>query len=104
MVFVAVDTILIKPFTAKETYRASRYVYTEKYGNVMIVLPEATRKKYSISFFEENKKPVFQIKEIKSPSLVVDKSNFVHAGWFWFELYEEGKLKERHRFFIPKDF
>lgn len=104
MVFVAVDTILIKPFTAKETYRASRYVYTEKYGNVMIVLPEAPRKKYRVSFFEENKKPVFEIKEVNSPSLVVDKSNFVHAGWFWFELYEEGKLKERSKFFIPKDF
>ena len=104
MMFVAVDTILIKPFAAKEIYRASRYVYTEKYGNVMIVLPDAAQKKYSVSFFEENKKPLFDIKEVKTASLLVDKSNFVHSGWFWFELFEDGRLKERHKFFIPKDF
>jgi maltose-binding protein MalE len=103
-VFVAVDTIVIKPFAAKETYRTSRYVYTEKYGNVMITLPDAAQKKYSVAFLEENKKPVFEIKEIKSSSLLVDKANFIHAGWFWYELFDDGKLKERSKLFIPKDF
>jgi hypothetical protein len=104
MMYISVDTIVIKPYMQKEIYRASKYVFTEKYGNVMIVLPDASAKKYSVSFFEENKSPVFEIKEVKSPSLTVDKSNFVHSGWFWFELYEDGKLKERHKVFIPKDF
>jgi len=104
MMYISVDTIVIKPYTQKEIYRASKYVFTEKYGNVMITLPDAHAKKYSVSFFEENKSPVFEIKEVKSPSLTVDKSNFVHSGWFWFELYEDGKLKERHKVFIPKDF
>jgi hypothetical protein len=57
-----------------------------------------------VSFFEENKRPLFEIKEVRSNSLTVDKSNFVHSGWFWFELFEDGKLKERHKIFIPKDF
>ena len=104
LVYVSVDTIIIKPFIQKEIYRASKFVYTEKYGNVMIVLPDAATKKYSVAFFEENKDPVFEIKEVRSPSVTVDKSNFVHAGWFWFELMEDGKLKERHKVFIPKDF
>jgi hypothetical protein len=104
MMYVSVDTIIIKPFIQREIYRASRYVFTEKFGNVMIVLPDAARKKYSVSFFEENKKPLFEIKEVRAPSLTLDKSNFVHAGWFWFELFEDGKLKERHKVFIPKDF
>ena len=104
MMYVSVDTIVIKPYVQKESYRASKYVYTEKYGNVMIVLPDASVKKYSVSFFEENKSPVFEIKEVKSPSLTIDKSNFVHSGWFWFEILEDGKLKERHKVFIPKDF
>jgi len=34
----------------------------------------------------------------------LDKANFLHAGWFRFELYENGQLKEKHRFYIPKDF
>ncbi len=38
LIFEAVDTIVIKPFVAKEVYKASKYVYTEKYGNVMIAL------------------------------------------------------------------
>lgn len=104
MMYVSVDTIIIKPFIAREMYRASKYVFTEKFGNVMIVLPDASTKKYSVSFFEENKKPLFDIKEVRSSSLVLDKSNFVHSGWFWFELFEDGKLKERHKVFIPKDF
>lgn len=104
MLYVSADSILIKPFEQKEIYRASRFVFTEKFGNVMIALPEAERKKYTISFFEENRKPVFDIKEIKSTQLIVDKSNFVHSGWFWFELFENGQLLERHKFFIPKDF
>lgn len=104
MLYVSADSILIKPFEQKDIFRASRYVFTEKFGNVMIVLPEAEKKKYAVAFFEENKKPVFDIKEIKSTQLIVDKSNFIHSGWFWFELFENGELLERHKFFIPKDF
>lgn len=104
LIFESVDTILIKPFIPREIYKASKYIYTEKAGNVMIDLPEASRKKYSVSFFDENKSPLFEIKEIESSQLVIDKTNFIHAGWFWFELFEDGKLKERHKFFLPRDF
>jgi hypothetical protein len=104
LVFESEDTVYVKPFINREMYRASRYVYTEKYGNVMIALPDALQKKYSIRFFDDYKTPLFEIKEIKSASLIVDKTNFVHSGWFWFELYDNGELKEKHRFFIPKDF
>lgn len=104
LVFKSLDTAVIHPFAARELYRASKYVFTEKYGNVMLQLPDAPDKKYSISFFDNDRTPLFEINEVQSPSLIVDKSNFVHAGWFWFELYEDGKLKERHRFYIPKEF
>lgn len=86
------------------SYRVSRYVYTEKYGNVMIALPDAKEKKYSVSFFSDDNRPLFEVKDIRSASLIVDKTNFVHSGWFWFELFENGALKERQRFFLPKDF
>jgi hypothetical protein len=104
LVFEDLDTITLKPFVAHVVYSASKYIYTEKYGNVKIDLPDADKKKYSIQFFKENRSPLFEIKEVLAPSLVLDKTNFVHSGWFWFELYEEGKLKERHKFFIPRDF
>jgi hypothetical protein len=98
------DTIVIKPFVPKEVYKPSKYVFTEKDGNVKIALPLAAEKKYTIKFFDEFNLPTLEIKQIKDSLLILDKSNFMHAGWFKFELYEDGVLKEKHKLFIPKDF
>ena len=98
------DTILVKVFTQRELYRPSKFVFTEKDGNIRIALPDAGRHKYSLKFFEEDLTEAFEIKQINETVLFLDKSNFLHAGWFSFELYENGKLKEKHRLFIPKDF
>ena len=98
------DTLVIKPFVPKEVYRPSKFVFTEKDGNVRIALPLAEEKKYSIKFFDDGAAPVMEIKQIKDPQLMLDKSNFIHAGWFKFELYEDGVLKEKHRLYIPKEF
>jgi hypothetical protein len=107
LLFVHNDTILIRPFIpkeVKEVYKISSYVYTSKDGNVSISLPDAPRKKYSVKFYEQDSSPLLEIKEIKESLLIVDKTNFIHAGWFRFELYEDGKLKEKNRLFIPKEF
>jgi hypothetical protein len=107
ILFVRNDTILIKPFVlkeVKEVYKVSTFVYTSKDGNVSISLPDALRKKYAVRFFEQDSSPLLEIKEIKEPLLIVDKTNFIHSGWFRFELYEDGKLKEKNRLFIPKEF
>jgi hypothetical protein len=99
----SVDTILIKPFVPKEVFKPSKFVYTERDGNVAINLPLAATHHYSIKFFEEDGSPLFDIAEVKEPVLLIDKVNFMHAGWFRFELYEDGKLKEKHKFQVPKD-
>ena len=104
LVFKDADTILIKPFVPKEVYKVSIYVFTNKDGNITIALPGAGNKKYNVRFFETDASELFEIKEIKQSPLIVDKTNFVHAGWFRFELYEDGILKEKNKFFIPKDF
>jgi len=104
LLFKTADTILIKTFIPKVVYKPSKYVFTEKEGNVMIALPDATSRHYSIKFFEDNNSSLFEIRQVKEAILTIDKANFLHAGWFRFELYEDGKLKERHRFYIPKDF
>jgi hypothetical protein len=98
------DTIVIRPFVPKEVYRPSKFVFTEKDGNVKIALPQADEKKYTIRFFDENDNPMLEIKQIKERVLTLDKANFIHAGWFKFELYEDGVLREKHKLFIPKDF
>ena len=104
LVFRTADTIQIKTYIPKVVYKPSKYVFTEKEGNVMIALPDAAVKHYSVKFFEDDNSSLFEIKQVKESILTVDKANFLHAGWFRFELYEDGKLKERHRFYIPKEF
>lgn len=103
LVFNDVDTLTIKPFIPKVVYKPSMFVFTEKDGNVTISLPEVAKKHYSIRFFDDDLTPLFEVKKVKQPLLTLDKSNFLHAGWFRFELYEDDKLKEKHKFFIPKD-
>jgi hypothetical protein len=104
LVFIDGDTLLIKPFIPKEVYKISSYVFTGKYGNIQVSLPEAGRKHYAVKFFDENNKLLFELSEIKDPSLTIDKTNFQHAGWFHFELYEGDQLKEKNKLFIPKEF
>lgn len=104
LVFRTADTIMVKPFIPKVIYKPSQYVFTEKGGNVMIALPEALKKRYSIKFYEDDNTELFEITQVKEPVLTLDKANFLHAGWFRFELFEDGKLKEKHRFYIPKEF
>lgn len=102
--FSSIDTILLKPFAPKEVWKPSKYVFTERDGNIAINVPNVVIHRYSIKFFEEDNSPLFEIAEVKDTSLLIDKSNFLHSGWFKFELYEDGKLKEKHKFFVPKDF
>jgi hypothetical protein len=104
LVFIDGDTMLIKPFVPKEVYHISPYVYTGKYGNVHISLPDALKKHYSVKFFDEGNKLIFELAEIKDASLILDKTNFLHAGWYRFELYDGEQLKEKNKLLIPKDF
>jgi hypothetical protein len=82
----------------------SSFVFTNRNGYVHINLPDANKKDYSIKFFEEDDSFLFELKNIKEKAMILDKANFVHAGWFIFELYNDEKLVERHKFYLPKDF
>ena len=79
-------------------------VVANKDGLIRISLADFTNRKYSIKFYEDDDTFLFELKDIKEASLMLEKSNFYHSGWFKSELYDEGKLIEKHRFFIPKDF
>jgi len=85
-------------------YQPSIHIYTSKDGYVSISLPIDEQKKYSIKFFEEDSTFLFEIKEVRQTNLKIDKTNFYHAGWFWFELYENDKLTEKNKFYLKKDF
>jgi len=108
LLFLNADTLQIKPFVEvyrepKEVYKISLFVFASKDGNVTISLPDCKSKKYYVTFFETDNTPVLEVKDIKDPTLIIDKTNFGHSGWFRFELYEDGKLKEKNKLLIPKD-
>lgn len=92
----------VKPVVPKG-FVASKFVYIGKENNIIISLPDAQVKKYTVKFFDENNNSVFNINKITEPFLIVEKVNFLHAGWFYFELYENNLLKEKHKFFIAKE-
>jgi hypothetical protein len=86
-------------------YTPSLYVYTYRDGYVRINLPDdEKKKKYTIRFFDEEGIFLFELKEMKERDFKIDKSNFYHAGWFKFELYEDGKLMDKNKFYLEKDF
>ncbi|GAA4747955.1 hypothetical protein [Flavisolibacter ginsenosidimutans] len=88
----------------KPTFVPSFYVYTNKDGYVYVNLPDADRQKYHIKFFEEDGSPLFEIKTINRTGLTLDKTDFMHAGWFLFELYNDDKLVEKSKFYLTKEF
>lgn len=81
----------------------SRRIFTDKDNNVNIVLPDYKTNSYVIKFFEENNKHLFDLKNINEGFLILEKVNFRHAGWFFFEIYEDGGLFEKNKIYIPKD-
>ena len=81
----------------------SRHIYTGKDNNVIISLPDAARKKYSIKFYNADGSFLFEVSKIEEPFLTLDKANFLHAGLFIFELYDNRIIIERHKFYIPRD-
>lgn len=93
----------IHPFTTKNAWRPSSYVYTNSKGFVCIVLPSIKQHRYRIVFYDDANAELFQLRPIKETEFVLDKTNFVHAGWFSFELFEDDKLKEKNRFFLTRD-
>lgn len=81
----------------------SKRIYTGRDNNVIISLPDAGKKKYAIKFFEENGAFIFELTKIAEPYLTLEKVNFIHAGIFDFELYENNVLIEKHKVYVPKD-
>ncbi len=103
MVVVGNDSSLIlQPNKPNKTYPSSN-IFTAKDNNIIIHLRDASTTKYSVKFYDESEKFLFELKKIKEDYLIIEKVNFVHTGWFRFEIYEDGELIEDNKFQIVKD-
>jgi hypothetical protein len=98
------DTAFQAPPPVKnEIAYPSLRIFTAKDNNVIIHLPDALLKKYEVKFFDHLEKELFQLSSLTDEYLIIEKVNFRHSGWFYFEIYEDGKLIEKNKFFVPKD-
>ncbi|WP_153798032.1 hypothetical protein [Foetidibacter luteolus] len=102
--FLNDSSVMVKPYVQQGAWVPSPYIFTNKQGYISIFIPDAAQKKYRIVFFDEAGNKLFTIPHLTEPDLVLDKANFLHAGWFSFELYENEKLKERNKFYLQKEF
>ncbi len=98
------NTTLNNSAEVPRSFVPSFYVYTDKTGYLQINLPNADQKQYSVKFFSEDGDFLFELKGLKDRLLTLDKANFLHAGWYNFELYDGEKQLEKHKFYIAKDF
>jgi len=86
------------------TFIPSLYVFTLRDGFLHVRLPEAPAKKYSLKFYDDDENFLFELKDLKQSKMTLEKSNFFHAGWFRFELFENNVLLEKHKFYLSRDF
>jgi len=78
-------------------YAPSLFVYTHPDGNIRIQVPNRARlSKYRIKFF------LFELRNLPAPNFQLDKINFLHGGWFLFELYEDTRLIEKHKLHLDR--
>ena len=98
------DEYLIKHFVPKPIWKPSKYLFTNDDGYTILKVPDLEKHHYKIIFTEENGTEIFTLNSVNEDYLKIDKSNFPHAGWFFYTMYEDGKLLEKNKFFIESDF
>lgn len=96
--------VVIKRYVAQPQWRPSVYIFTNREGYVIMHLPDAKDKNYRVHIYDADGKVLFKLNHIKEPELTLDKADFMHAGWFSFDLYENEKIVEHNKFYIPKEF
>ncbi len=92
----------IPPIEKVVTY-PSAYLFANKQNSVTIHLPDASNKKYVIKFFNDSNEFLFELTKLNEDYLIIEKVNFVHAGWFYFELFDNGISVEKNKFYISSD-
>ncbi len=95
------NQVVSKPNENK--WQPSSYVFCNGKGTPTILLPNASDHLYRLVFKEENGTTIFEINPIKDTETYLDKANFVHTGWFQFDLYEDGQLMEKGKILIQKE-
>jgi hypothetical protein len=87
----------------QEFHAPSVHVYTNPQGHVIMVLPPEKTNQYTLKFYKDDGTPLFTMNKVRDSHVTLDKTNFIRSGWFRFELIENNAIKEKNRFFIPRE-
>jgi hypothetical protein len=98
------DTLWVKLYNPPYAEKMSQYIFTDKDGYIVIKLDDAEKKKYQVTILEEDETPLIEIKQLRDPYLILDKTNFYKGGWYKFIIKENGRIKEKGKVYLPKDF
>lgn len=91
--------------TEPDQYIPSLTVYTHRDGYVFIQLPpECNLSSTQIRFFNDNRQALFELTHPPLRSFRIDKTNFYRSGWYWFEIWQKGKMTEANRFYLPLEY
>lgn len=88
---------------ASADWKASPFVFTNNSGYIQIHVNNASENKYSIKFLDDKGNTVLKINKINEDQLILDKTNFIHAGWFQFELYKNELLLEKNSVYLKEN-
>lgn len=81
----------------------SKFIYTNKENNLVISLPDAETQKFSLKIFDDKNREIFDIKRIPENFMLMEKVNFIHSGWFYYSLFDDGIFLEKYKFYIGKE-
>lgn len=96
--------VIWNPYTPPPAWKPSSFVFANNKGNVALEFPNYKTSKYKVVFYDAEHKELFKLKQILHPKLTFEKANFIKAGWYYFELFENEKLIEKNKFLLESDF
>jgi hypothetical protein len=72
-------------------------------GYVLIQLPAIDKHHYSMLIYDADGTVLFNLTEIGTSPLILEKGNFLRAGWFNYELFEDEQLIEKSKFYLEAE-
>lgn len=100
------ELLIFRKFPPKRVpigFVPNKFIFTDKENNLVINLPDAEKENYSLQFFDFKEKLILEIKKVKESYLIAEKVNFIHTGWYHYQLYNDGILLEKYKFYIGKE-
>lgn len=85
-----------------EKKKSPALVFTDKKGYVNLRLENPKFYRYIVRFYESGGKLAFEIIAPKEDWLILEKSNFIHAGTFDYEVWQDGNLYDKGRLYLSR--